>query len=53
MIKIMNKQRKSWNKQFMKDLYVIITGREHGLPIFELMEILGQKEVLRRINEKD
>ena len=51
MIKIMNKQRKSWNKQFMKSMYRIITGKDHGLPLWEFMEALGHKEVMRRLDE--
>jgi len=36
-------------KEFYVNLYIVIQGKESGLPLFESMEILGKKESLKRL----
>lgn len=35
--------------QLLKLMYLAITGKEDGPPIYEIMKILGREECLRRI----
>ena len=40
----------SFNKKgFYANLYLAIEGKQSGLPVFDVMEILGKKEVLKRL----
>jgi len=42
-----------WEKHKVKMpfFYVLITGRREGLPLPEIIEILGKDETLRRLKE--
>ena len=36
-------------KEFYANLYIAVEGKQTGLPVFDIMEILGKKEVLKRL----
>lgn len=38
------------NNLSMKDIYILITGQPQGLPLPEMLQILGKEKVLERLN---
>lgn len=40
-------EEKRRKKEFMKDLYIILTGKPSGLPLWEFLELQGKEETLK------